>query len=180
MQADTRLAGSPLAIVGALFGLLLLGAGGASLTGALLELLDGDVLWPSLIAGTIGCAAGSVVFLRASGHWASTGTIRATRAASVARVLGAGGAIALGIGTSTFVAVSIGGVLSDRVFEEACSGLAGITCLIQAEVGGAIAGLLLGIRGARSVLSARWSILLVLVAVAGIEGLLIVAQRLSS
>jgi hypothetical protein len=180
MQTDARLAGSPLAIVGALLGLLLLGAGGASLTGALLELLDGDVLWPSLVAGTIGCVAGSVVFLRASRQTASAGTIRATRAASVARILGAGGAIALGIGTSTFVAVSTGGVLSDRVFEEACSGLAGITCLIQAEVGGVIAGLLLGIRGARSVLRGRWTILLVLVAVAALEWVVVMAQRLSS
>lgn len=175
-----RKAGTLLAIFGALFGLVFLGAGGAVLTGTLLVLLDGDVLWPQLIAGTIGCAAGVVVFLRASWPWVHGATARATRAGGVARVLAAGVAIVLGVGTSTVMAVSIGGVIADRVFQDACSGLEGLGCLIQGQVGGATAGLLLGIRGAQSALRARWTILVLLLAVAGLEGVLLLAQQPSN
>ena len=168
--------GTALSVLASILGLMLIALGGALLARELINILDQDVRLTPLFQGVAATGAGLVLFVRASRAWNTGGGPAPTPSARVGRVVGAIFVVGVAIVAFAAVGLLIAGPVSDlQRFEDSCFEMDSILCGLQGMIGGAVAGLVFGIRAAKGALRGIWApTLILLFSAAGVSALLAV------
>jgi hypothetical protein len=174
MESEVRGSGSEaastvLSLLASFSGLVLLALGAALLARELFNLLDQDIRW-LLLPGVVMAGLGVATFARSSRAWSSGGGRAPTPWERVGRTV-----VAIVVVAVAIVAFgALGRLTSDLVsglqrFEDSCFEMDSIICASQGALGGAVAGLAIGIRVAIAVMRGVWMpVAVLLVAVVGL------------